>query len=290
MMVNHAIIQQKKLWRKFDSKEATETHLQCEFEVFGRYSDERYEQKGNITYLRLYKDNLNSESQNIVIDNLKGDEVVYLYKREFFGIDKECDEKFNLNQDTFDILNKNEQMERNLLLVEGFIIAIHTLTIFLLEIIFYCCLENLLRIHQSVLCIFYSIYMGFLISSIICQSVFLFRIIKNNITDYNCSDPITNEIIKKETEFIKKNIIYTKINLYIDSIFLLGNCLAMIIGLILGRIDKGNPNEKNESSDFKNYIFVLIIRYKEKVINKYNKIFLIIFFLNKLFFGYFKTH
>ncbi len=95
--------------------------------------------------------------------------------------------------------------------------------------------------------------MGFLISSIICQSVFLFRIIKNDITDYNCSDPITNEIIRKETEFIKKNIIYTKINLYIDSIFLLGNCLAMIIGLILGRIDKGNPNEKNESSDFKNY-------------------------------------
>jgi hypothetical protein len=38
----------EKLWRKFDSKEATETHLQCEFEVFGRYSDERYEQKGNI--------------------------------------------------------------------------------------------------------------------------------------------------------------------------------------------------------------------------------------------------
>jgi len=38
------------------------------------------------------------------------------------------------------------------------------------------------------------------------------------------------------------------------------------------------------------YIFILIIRYKEKVINKYNKIFLIIFFLNKLFFGYFKTH
>ena len=38
------------------------------------------------------------------------------------------------------------------------------------------------------------------------------------------------------------------------------------------------------------YIFILIIRYKEKVINKYNKIFLIKFFLNKLFFGYFKTH
>ncbi len=243
----------EKLWKKFASKEAVETHLKCEYEVFGNYSDERYEQKGNITYLRLYKDNLNSESQNFVIDKIKGDEVVYLYKREFFGIDKECDEKYNLNQDAFSILSSNEQMERNLLLVEGFIIAIHTLTIFLLEIIFCGCLENYLRIPQCVLCIFYSIYIGFLISSIICQSVFLFRMIQNDVSDYNCSDSITNEIIRKETEFTKRNIIYTKINLFIDSIFLLGNCLAMIIGLILERFDKSNSSSKNESSDFKNY-------------------------------------
>ena len=44
--------------------------------------------------------------------------------------------------------------------------------------------------------------------------------IQNDVSDYNCSDSITNEIIRKENEFTKRNIIYTKINLFIDSIFL----------------------------------------------------------------------
>ena len=44
---------------------------------------------------------MNQRCRDLVMDNINGDEVVYLYKREFYGIDKECDAKYNLNKDTF---------------------------------------------------------------------------------------------------------------------------------------------------------------------------------------------
>ena len=49
----------EKLWIKFNKEEAVETHLKCDMEVFGQYNDDRYENKGNISYKKLYKDNLN---------------------------------------------------------------------------------------------------------------------------------------------------------------------------------------------------------------------------------------
>jgi len=49
----------EKLWRQFSSEEGFKTHLKCEFEVFGKYNDDRYEERGSITYKRLYLDNLN---------------------------------------------------------------------------------------------------------------------------------------------------------------------------------------------------------------------------------------
>ena len=59
-------------------------------------NDIRYEEIGQITYYRLYIDNLNFESQDLLLDNV-GDEKVTLYKREFLGIDKKCDEKLNIS-------------------------------------------------------------------------------------------------------------------------------------------------------------------------------------------------
>ena len=247
----------EKLWRQFDSEEAAKTHLQCEFEVFGKYNDDRYEQRGNISYKTLYKDNLNQKCQNLVLDNLKGDEVVYLYKRGLFGIDKECDEKNNFNRDAFGIISDNQNMERSLLLVEGIIIFINTFIIFIIDIMFIRCTKNEIKVPSFILCCFYSIYIGMIISCFICHIVFLFRIIKNDISDYNCSDSITNEVIRKETLFIKTNILYIKINLAVDFCILLGNFLAVIIGIILGKCDKGKSNKEvdsnNKSSDFINY-------------------------------------
>ena len=52
----------------------------------------------------------------------------------------------------------------------------------------------------------------FLLIFIICHSVFLSRIINNDIS-YNCSDDITNEVLRKERENTKKTILHTNINL-----------------------------------------------------------------------------
>ena len=67
-------------------------------EVFGKYNDERYENKGNISYKRLYEDNLNSYSREMIFSELTGNEEVSLYKREFLGIDKKCDENYILTK------------------------------------------------------------------------------------------------------------------------------------------------------------------------------------------------
>ena len=40
----------EKLWRQFNSEEGFDTHLKCEFEVFGKYNDDRYEERGEISY------------------------------------------------------------------------------------------------------------------------------------------------------------------------------------------------------------------------------------------------
>ena len=58
-------------------------------------NDERYEDIGQITYKKLYEDNLNKESKEILLEKVK-DEKVTLYKREFLGIDKICDEKLKI--------------------------------------------------------------------------------------------------------------------------------------------------------------------------------------------------
>ena len=114
----------EKLWRQFSLGEGFKSHLKCELEVFGNYSDDRYEERGEISYKRLYQDNLNTECKNLVLNLLTGDEMVHLYKREFFGIDKECDEKYNFNENTYDILYSTEQNEYYLLILEGSIVLV----------------------------------------------------------------------------------------------------------------------------------------------------------------------
>ena len=63
---------------------------------------------------------------------------------------------------------------------------------------------------------------------IICQSVFLRRIIDHDLS-YDCSDKITNEILRKENLNNKNDIKYTTINLRIDCFYILFNLLAFLI-------------------------------------------------------------
>ena len=104
----------EKLWRKFDSDEGGENHLKCELEIFGKLNDDRYENKGDITYKQLYIDNLSKYNYELVKNDLK-DEKVNLYKREFLGINKSCDANSNINKDKYEKITKYELFEKKIL-------------------------------------------------------------------------------------------------------------------------------------------------------------------------------
>ena len=187
----------EKLWRQLSSREGFSTNLKCHMEIFGKYTDDRYEERGVISYKRLYQDNLNLECQNIVVPNLVGNELVHLYKREFFGIDKECDKKYNLNDNSYETIHASEQSEFYLLIIEGILIDViaFPLLIFSIASVITCDEEGL--VSGLLHCIFYSIFMALLFCCFICQAVFYSRVASNDLTGYDCSDSITNEIIRK---------------------------------------------------------------------------------------------
>ena len=73
-----------------------------------------------------------------------------------------------------------------------------------------------------------------LILNLICtilQGVFFGKIIKNDLA-YNCSDDITNDVLRLENLNTKKSIIYSWINLGADALFLLLNAVVIIIEFI----------------------------------------------------------
>ena len=61
----------EKLWKKFYSKELTQEHLKCDLDIFGKLNDDRYDNKGNIAYKKIYEDNLSSGNQYLILDNIK---------------------------------------------------------------------------------------------------------------------------------------------------------------------------------------------------------------------------
>ena len=90
-----------------------------------------------------------------------------------------------------------------------------------------------------------------LIPCFICHIVYLYRIEKSNIAGYNCSDSITNELIRKGTEDNSEMIIYIKINIFLDVFQIALNCFVILIGLCLMVYDKlkGNYDEKLKEVD-----------------------------------------
>ena len=98
--------------------------MKCELEVFGKYEDDRYYYKGDITYDKLYQDNLGTTNYNLFKDKLEELQKlnVSLYKREFLGIDKNCDKENYISRDNYKNLRKNQGMEQICILVEAIII------------------------------------------------------------------------------------------------------------------------------------------------------------------------
>ena len=124
----------EKLWRKFSPMEVMETHLNCtNITIFGKKIDDRFIQRGSITYRRLYKDNLDLISERIVFNSSIGYETVNLYKREFLGIDKKCNENFVLS-DNFNSLKKIQNADKTIEKVQGFFMAIPALAFLITQI------------------------------------------------------------------------------------------------------------------------------------------------------------
>ena len=72
--------------------------------------------------------------------------------------------------------------------------------------------------------------------------------------DYNCSDSITNELIRVGNESNKKAFTYSKICLFAEVSLLGIHFLAFIIGLILHLFDnKINYQENKPQNDYKDY-------------------------------------
>ena len=203
----------EKLWRTFGAKETKENHLKCELEIFGKNSDNRYDKKGDITYYDLYKDNFNYQFFSLLDKNELKKEKVSLYKREFLGIDKDCDEKSDLTEKRYKKLKKNQKSEKILLLVEPIIIFAFEFTTLL---IFLKVREKFWEILQCINMINFISFISFMI----CQSVFIRVMIENDLF-YECSDEITKEIINQETKNTKKTIIYATINLAADCIIII---------------------------------------------------------------------
>ena len=247
----------EKLWRKFDSCEIADSHLKCKLEVFGKLNDDRYENKGSITYKKLYEDNLPISSKTLLLDKIK-DETVSLYKRIFIGIDKECDENSKISKDKYDKLKKNQSSEKKSLLAEAIIILL-----FVVIGLFFITPKGLNEETYSIAVLF--LFLLFLIF-IICHSVFLGKIIHFRIF-YNCSDSITNEMFKKENKNTKNIIIFSSINLGFEVLFLFVNILFVLFDTIKhcdclkksyysGNHDsdtnKSNVNKNNSNVYFKN--------------------------------------
>ena len=90
---------------------------------------------------------------------------------------------------------------------------------------------------------------------IICQIIFLHRILDNDIY-YNCSDDKTNEVLRKERENTKKTILYTEINLGVDILIFLFNIFSLLIVYLSYNLNdipfsftKKNKFDLNKSND-----------------------------------------
>ena len=222
---------EEKLWKKFHSDEAGDGHLECEETIENVENDKRYKAIGQVTYKSLYTDNLSEENKKILLGSV-GNAKVTLYKREFLGIDKDCDEKFDMSGFSYDKIKNNHDRLKILYLFE-----------FIFLIFISCGVYLVYKCNKRVQKNFYfnvtsCILLPFLAIVIICNIIF-FAIIRKNYFAYDCSDEITNEFLKIQYNETKKIIIYAIINLIFD-------CLGLLLLIILCVKKKQLPPSETE--------------------------------------------
>jgi hypothetical protein len=216
----------EKLWRSFIYEEVENSHLECELEIFDKKSDDRYTKIGDISYYMIYRDNIHYNYYSLLPEKDLRSKNLSLYKIEFFGIDKECDEKSEEFKDGYDKLKKSQESEQLLLIIEPIIFIFGFSSIFslaLLSLIFKCRLEG--EDIRSCLLTQHALLFG---ACTICHAIFLSQIIHSDLPPYECSDKITNEISRKEYLNTNKTIIFTAINLAADILVIFINILSFL--------------------------------------------------------------
>ena len=166
------------------------------------------------------------------MNDIKGNEVVSLFSREFLGIDKECDEKCHLNNNDYNILEKTKGREKVSVLFKFIFLLVNKMGFY--PFIF-CMLNNK---EFSDLLIFYMLIILFILFVFItCKSIFLGIMIGHYLA-YDCYDNITNEVFRKENEKTKNSNFYIFINLGIEIFVFLFNIIYMQIFFLVKRSKK----------------------------------------------------
>ena len=161
------------------------------------------------SYKKIYEDNLGSAIYNLLfkdVDEKLDNAKVTLYKREFLGIDKACDEETDISKENYEKLRNNQKDEGLCILIESIIIFSIWLGV-IIYIIILKCKSRSIKYCYEILVVFLIIYLLLYLICIVCQAVFLGRIIKYDIS-YDCSDEITNEVLRLENLNTKKSIKY----------------------------------------------------------------------------------
>ena len=205
-------------WRTFILKEADDNHLTCELKIFDKNSDDRYTKIGDISYYMIYRDNIDYKYFSLFPKQDIKSRHLSLYKIEFFGIDKECDEKSEEFKIGYDKIKKIQNSEKLLLLIEPILSIAGFVFVFIV-----------LRFSDDKTFIFILIlYESLFGVCIICHAIFLSQIIHNDLPPYECSDEITNEVSRQQSLNTKDTIIFTALNLAGDILVILINIFAFI--------------------------------------------------------------
>ena len=156
---------------------------------------------------------------------------VSLYKRIFLGINKECDEQSSITKEKQETLEYHQSNEVVMTYVEAIFITI-VFGFASIGMIFqhYCDRCYISDCYVSTMGISSLINGLMIFVAFICRSIFLGKVISNTL-EYDCSDEITNEFFRNESENTKKFIKITAVNLGGDVIFLFFNALALIYAI-----------------------------------------------------------
>ena len=238
----------ERLWRHFSSEEAVYTNNVCtnSYQTFGVYIDDRYEERGSITYYKLYEDNLSPQNKELVTSNMYGNEIVNLYKREFLGVDKECEIEADITKDKVELMKSAQSMEQTLSFVEGIIILTCWLSVSIAFVIMVA--KDGYEEDSGLFCFIADLfYVALILACTICHIVFYIRIVRVD-KPFECSDSETNKYIIKDREDNKYTSLFTKINLFTDIAFL----GISVLGILFGFFTDILCNKKNSTNIEKN--------------------------------------